>query len=54
VDTTTWGHALILKKFDENCSADYMNFIIDDDGIIYHKCSGKVVCPDGKSDYISF
>ncbi|XP_032229700.2 uncharacterized protein LOC5505409 [Nematostella vectensis] len=41
------GSDLIFHKADVNCSATYMNFVIDSDGIIHHKCSGKVICPDG-------
>ncbi|KAK3716436.1 hypothetical protein QZH41_016844, partial [Actinostola sp. cb2023] len=47
-DTNTWSHALIFKRADANCSANYMNFLFDSDGIIIHKCSGKIVCPQGK------
>ncbi|XP_020917647.2 A disintegrin and metalloproteinase with thrombospondin motifs 18 [Exaiptasia diaphana] len=46
-DTSTWSHSLIMKRADESCSAKHLNFIFDSDGRIYHKCSGKVVCPQG-------
>lgn len=45
---TTLSHSLIFKRADTNCSADYMNFLFDADGMIYHKCSGKIVCPEGE------
>ncbi|EDO32333.1 predicted protein [Nematostella vectensis] len=41
------GSHLILRKADSSCSAPYMNFVIDSDGVIHHKCSGKVICPGG-------
>ncbi|XP_020901775.1 uncharacterized protein LOC110240310 [Exaiptasia diaphana] len=43
---STGGHALILKSADKDCSAEYMKFILDSEGIIHHKCSGKIVCPE--------
>ncbi|XP_048584529.1 uncharacterized protein LOC5514577 [Nematostella vectensis] len=54
VDTTTWTHALVFHAYDTNCTAKYMNFVIDSDGIIYHRCSGKVVCPEGDEPYPSY
>lgn len=47
-NTTTLSHSLIFRRADTNCSADYMNFLFDADGMIYHKCSGKIVCPEGE------
>lgn len=50
----TWSHALIFKKADKNCLADYMQFYLDKDDVIHHKCSGKVVCPYGKGNKLEF
>ncbi|KXJ20505.1 putative RNA-directed DNA polymerase from transposon BS [Exaiptasia diaphana] len=48
---TTWTHGLVWKLADKSCSAEYMKFLFDADGIIYHKCSGKIVCPHENRDY---
>lgn len=51
---TSWSHALIYKTADKNCSAEYIKFLFDDDGKIYHKCSGKIVCTVGKKRIVCF
>ncbi|KXJ20502.1 hypothetical protein AC249_AIPGENE7328 [Exaiptasia diaphana] len=47
---TTWTHGLVWKLADKNCSAEHMKFLFDVDGKIYHKCSGKIVCPQEDGD----
>ena len=38
---------LVSKKQDENCTAPEATFVLDQDGVIHHKCSKKTVCGKG-------
>ena len=38
---------LVFKKQDENCTAPEATFVLDQDGVIHHKCSKKIVCGEG-------
>ena len=39
------GSYLIFKSGDEDCTAPEAMFVFDQDGVIHHKCSKKIVCP---------
>ncbi|XP_048582654.1 uncharacterized protein LOC116601185 isoform X2 [Nematostella vectensis] len=41
------GTALLYRKGAKDCSEDYQAFLYDQDHVLRHKCSGKLVCPRG-------
>lgn len=42
-------HLIFTKKRGSACNATDMIFVFDWDGVIHHKCSKKVICPQGNS-----
>ena len=45
---------LRLRKQDENCTAEEDTFVFDHDGVIHHKCSKMMVCPEGEKKLITY
>ena len=43
------SYLIFTKKEGTACNATDQIFILDQDGVIYHKCSKKNVCPQGNS-----
>ena len=43
------SYLIFTKKDGTACNATDQIFILDQDGVIYHKCSKKEVCPQGNS-----
>ena len=41
------GTPLVFKMADSTCSSAHMAFTFDFEGILRHKCSGMMVCPEG-------
>ena len=46
------GSSLVFKKMDEDCTAVEAQFLFDEDGVMHHKCSRKMVCPEGMQSSI--
>lgn len=44
------AYLIATKKEGTLCNAIDQIFILDEDGVIHHKCSKKVICPEG--DYL--
>ena len=42
------AYLIFTKKRGSACNQRDMIFVMDWDGVIHHKCSNKVVCPEGK------
>ena len=42
------GSYVIFSKQGE-CTEDFMEFSLDEEGVLRHQCSGKMVCPEGGS-----
>ena len=42
------SYLIFTKKQGTACNARDQIFRLDQNGVIHHKCSGKVVCPQGK------
>lgn len=40
-------YLIFTKKRGMACNATDMIFVFDQDGVIHHKCSKKVICPQG-------
>ena len=43
------SYLIFTKKEGTACNATDQIFVLDQDGVIYHKCSTKKVCPQGNS-----
>lgn len=42
------AYLIATKKEGTSCNAIDQIFILDEDGVIHHKCSKKVICPEGE------
>ena len=45
---------LLFRKKDEQCTAEEAAFAFDQDGVIHHKCSKMMVCPEGEEYNIEY
>lgn len=43
------AYLIATKKEGTSCNAIDQIFILDEDGVIHHKCSKKVICPEGNN-----
>ena len=43
------SYLIFTKKEGTVCNATDQIFVLDQDGVIYHKCSKREVCPQGNS-----